>query len=206
MTSKLSDGGDMRLEDPQRGSRRRMPQTDGARYQLHVIGSDTTDVVQSIGGWLTDRSMAGWDITVACCDDAELLALRILGVNATSLDSTMKMLADEAPLPALAITGDALARETDLRIHVTEAVLLGMTEFTLWGDAPLAGVDHDMERMRYRVSAAARAFKGHALQAVGLSGQTVGALETFRRGGRADPSMDSPRVQPIRLVRYRDRF
>jgi len=206
MTSKLSGGGDMRLKDPLLGSRRRTPETDGARYQLLVIGSNTADVVQSIGGWLTDRSMAGWDITVACCDDAKLPALRILGVNATSLESTMKMLADEAPVPALAITGDAFAHETDLRIHVTDSVLLGMTEFTLWGDAPLAGIDHDLQRMRYRVSAAARAFKGHALEAVGLNGQTVGADETFRRGGRADRSMDSPRVEPIRLVRNRDRF
>jgi hypothetical protein len=39
------------------------------RYQLYVIAADVADVLQSVGGWLFDRSMAGWDVNVLLAKD-----------------------------------------------------------------------------------------------------------------------------------------
>ncbi len=34
------------------------------RYRLDVIAPSVIDAVQFTGGWLFDRVMAGWDVTV----------------------------------------------------------------------------------------------------------------------------------------------
>ena len=34
------------------------------RYRLDVVAANVADVVKFAGGWLVDRVMAGWDVTV----------------------------------------------------------------------------------------------------------------------------------------------
>ena len=34
------------------------------RHRLDVVAADTGDVVQTTGGWLFDRVMAGWEVNV----------------------------------------------------------------------------------------------------------------------------------------------
>jgi len=34
-----------------------------ARYRLDVVAASAADAVRSAGGWLYDRSMAGWEVT-----------------------------------------------------------------------------------------------------------------------------------------------
>ena len=38
------------------------------RYRLDVVAADVADVVKFAGGWLFDRAMAGWDVTVLLVD------------------------------------------------------------------------------------------------------------------------------------------
>jgi hypothetical protein len=34
------------------------------RYRLDVVAASVSEVVSHAGGWLVDRVMAGWDVTV----------------------------------------------------------------------------------------------------------------------------------------------
>jgi hypothetical protein len=41
------------------------------RYRLDVVASSVVDVVRFAGGWLFDRAMAGWDVSVLLTDLAD---------------------------------------------------------------------------------------------------------------------------------------
>ena len=66
---------------------------EGLRYRFDVLAGSAVDVVQSAGGFLYDRAMAGWAVTVLlprqaagpCFQDSR--ALRILGVRVVDLQS-----------------------------------------------------------------------------------------------------------------------
>ena len=42
------------------------PHRDGGalKYRLDVVAASSADVVCSVGGWLYDRVLAGWEVTV----------------------------------------------------------------------------------------------------------------------------------------------
>ena len=82
-------------------SRQRTPRH--ARYQLDVVGAHVADVVDSAGGWLFDRVMAGWDVRVAVANPGDLAALQILGVQTVGLGAVFGVGAN-APT-ALAVAG-----------------------------------------------------------------------------------------------------
>src|SRR5689334_16677717 len=44
-------------------------------YRIDVIASGIADVVTSIGGWLFDRSMAGWRVNMYAADDPDVRPL-----------------------------------------------------------------------------------------------------------------------------------
>src|SRR6201999_4509172 len=48
----------------------------GLRYRLDVVAADVADVVKFAGGWLFDRAMAGWDVTVLLVDHPENVRCR----------------------------------------------------------------------------------------------------------------------------------
>lgn len=129
-------------------------------YQLDVIGLDVADVVCSAGGWLCDRVLAGWDVRVTLTDDGDPRPLRILGLGCGERRSE--------PV-ALAVAGT-------LSGH---ALRLGHAEVTVWGADRLTG----LQPVRHVVSAAARAFKAHALVAAGLDGVAARPVEVFHRRG-----------------------
>lgn len=52
---------------------------EGLRYRLDVVAASAVDVVQSAGGWLYDRAMAGWEVTVLLPQGCNTRSLRILG-------------------------------------------------------------------------------------------------------------------------------
>src|SRR6516225_6432663 len=51
------------------------------RYRLDVVAVSAADVVASAGGWLYDRVMAGWEVTVLLPHGCDTRSLRILGVR-----------------------------------------------------------------------------------------------------------------------------
>jgi hypothetical protein len=51
-------------------------------YRLDVVASDTSDVVRLIGGWIYDRTAAGWDVSVLAPQHADTRPLQIIGARA----------------------------------------------------------------------------------------------------------------------------
>jgi hypothetical protein len=153
-------------------------------YQLNVIAASVADVVESAGGWLFDRRMAGWDVNVLLSDCNDVRALRILGVTTVDLRSGLaSFLRGPERAAALAVAADLLAIDPSIEEEVLEAVRSGLTEVALWGDSRPTNVGGQVDSTEYRLTAAARMFKGHALAAAGLVDLEVGHTERLYRSG-----------------------
>jgi hypothetical protein len=141
------------------------------RYHFQVVAANVTDAVMSIGGPIFDRAMAGWDVSVVV--DAETARgiddrpIRILGGKVTSLVGGPNR-AEMLPRPhMLAVATDVMVKSEAVRRRVLAAGNDNATDVLLWGR------HHPPERncrfvpVRHRPSAAAQAFKSHALAAGG---------------------------------------
>lgn len=154
------------------------------RYQLNVIAASVADVAQSAGGWLFDRRMAGWEVNILLSEQNDARALRILGATTIDLRSGLaSFLRGPERAAALAVAADLLAIDESIQEKVLEAVRSGVTEVALWGDSRPANVGGQVDSTEYRLSAAARMFKGHALAAAGLVDVEVGHTERLYRSG-----------------------
>ncbi len=51
------------------------------RYRLDVVAPTVLDAVRFAGGWVYDRVMAGWDVTVLVGADEDARPLEILGAE-----------------------------------------------------------------------------------------------------------------------------
>ncbi|OBG60409.1 MULTISPECIES: hypothetical protein [unclassified Mycobacterium] len=155
---------------------------DCLRYRLDVIAASARDVVQSAGGWLYDRAMAGWRVTVLLPDGSDTRSLRILGVQALDVEEYFATRDPAATSESLAVSAEAFAADARVREQVLESLDDRMTEVALWGQAPTGWplrVDRGVARAQYRLSAAALRFKGHALAAAGIDCPTVYSTETL---------------------------
>jgi len=149
------------------------------RYRLDVVGGSAVDVVQSTGGWLYDRVMAGWEVTVLLPHGGDPRSLRILGVGVSdlrSLDGT------DAASHGLAVSAEAFTADARVRDRVRKSLDSRLTEVALWG-RPLhgwpLGPGRALTRAQHILSAAARTFKGHALGADGIDCDSVDPTETL---------------------------
>jgi hypothetical protein len=148
------------------------------RYRLDVIAADLADAIAAAGGWLFDRAMSGWDVSLHMADPSETRALQILGIKAHPLK-----LASERPFThALAVSADVLNAEACVRDMVITMLDRGVTEVALWGDTWPPEFHRRAERIGHRLSRAARAFKGHALVAAALPAGSVSDTEAFHGG------------------------
>src|SRR6516165_12059597 len=87
----------------------------GLRHRLDVIAPTVAGVVRYTGGWLFDRVMAGWDVTVHVADHTDPQPLRILGARVLDLEGTLARRLN-APFPhALAV--DVQLCRADPRAH-----------------------------------------------------------------------------------------
>jgi hypothetical protein len=161
----------------------RATRTDGEclRYRLNVIAASAADVVQSAGGWLYDRVMAGWEVGVLLPHSCDTRSLRILGVQA--LDADWQLAAQLAPTgptsQSLAVSAEAFAADARVRDKVLKSLGNRLTEVALWGEGWPLGVDRATTRAQHVLSAAARRFKGHALAAAGIPCDSVEPAETL---------------------------
>lgn len=149
------------------------------KYQLDVTARDVVEVVRQAGGWLYDRAMAGWDVTVLVEGHCDVTPLRILGVR------TERPAADEDPAApprsrALAVSASVMASNPHLHDEVLRELKRGYAEVTIWGDLGASGLERRVEPADHTLSAAARAFKGHALRAAGCDDAPC-AVESFLR-------------------------
>lgn len=161
----------------------------GIRYRLEVVTPSVLKVVADAGGWLFDRVMAGWDVTVFVADNADTRPLRILGTQTLGLDDAFVSL-DDRPRPhALAVATDLLGSELRARQRVLKALDHSFTEVTLWGEVRSAEFTARTDSVEHRLSDAARVFKAQALAAAGAPGASVGRTETFSSRLIACPSV-----------------
>jgi hypothetical protein len=160
------------------------------RYRLDVVASSPADVVCSIGGWLYDRVRAGWEVTVLLPQQCDTRPLQILGMQAADLDSQISPASTGCAARGLAVSADMFASDIRVRQGVFDALDHWMTEVTLWHDGWPLAVGHRTTTVQHVLSAAARAFKRHALTAAG-STDTVGPTETLRSDMKACLPVDS---------------
>ena len=105
------------------------------RYRLDVVAANAADAVRFAGGWMYDRVMAGWDVTVLLADRSDERPLQILGVATSDLGSALALW-EERPHPqTVAVAADLFASDERVRRGVLGALEQGLTEVTLWGDS-----------------------------------------------------------------------
>jgi hypothetical protein len=159
------------------------------RYRLDVVAADVADVVKFAGGWLFDRAMAGWDVTVLLVDHPDERPLQILGANILDLDYALAMTGNRPTPQTLAAAADLFGCDSRVRQGVVQALDQGATEVTLWGEAWPADLDDSVGLVEHRLSAAAVAFKAQALAASAMPRHPVDPVETFRSRVMASPSL-----------------
>jgi hypothetical protein len=159
------------------------------RYRLDVVALGVLEVVTHAGGWLVDRAMAGWDVTVFLADQADVRPLQILGTKTLDLDYALGSL-DGRPRPqALAVATDLFGSDLRARQRLLKALDHGLTEVTVWGDVRSADLHARTDSVEHRLSGAAQVFKAKALAAAGVPDVGVGFTETFRSRLIACPSV-----------------
>ena len=165
------------------------------RYRLDVVSPNVAEVVRFAGGWLVDRVMAGWDVTVLMDGAEDLRPLEILGVATQDLESALVLWADRPHPHTVAVAAELFSADARVRRGVLTALEQGLTEVTLWGEHWPEELDATVGSVRHQLSAAARAFKAQALAAIepwaidpgGIN--PAGDVETFRRGVMSRPSV-----------------
>ena len=147
---------------------------EGLRYRLDVVAASAVDVVQSAGGWLYDRAMAGWEVTVWLPRGCDTRPLRILGVR-SAFEPELAGLGSTS----LAVSAEAFAADARVRDVVLESLDNRLIEVALWGEGWPLGVNRATTRAQHLLSGAARMFKGYALAAAGIPAASVGPTETL---------------------------
>jgi hypothetical protein len=147
------------------------------RYRLDVVAGSAADIVQSAGGWLYDRVMAGWEVTALLPHGGENRPLRILGVQA--FDHEERPAPTASASQSLAVSAEAFSADPLVREKVLASLGDRLTEVALWGDGWPLGVNRAMTRTQHVLSAAARRFKGYALASAGIACDSVGPTETL---------------------------
>jgi hypothetical protein len=163
------------------------------RYRLHVVAATVVDVVKFAGGWLFDRAMAGWDVTVLVAEHPDDRPLQILGAQILDLEDALASVETRPRPQALAAAADLFGCDPRVRQGVLQALDHGVTEVTLWGETWPAELDDSVGLVQHRLSMAAQTFKAQALAAAlnaGAAPQSpIGHTETFRSGLLACPSV-----------------
>jgi hypothetical protein len=159
------------------------------RYRLDVVAADVVDVVTFAGGWLFDRAMAGWDVTVLLADHPDERPLQILGAQIVDLEYALASVGHRPPPQTLAAAADLFGCDSRVRQGVVQALDQGAIEVTWWGDTWPGQLDDSVGLVQHRLSAAAHAFKAQALAAAAVPVDSIRLVETFRSKVMACPSV-----------------
>lgn len=159
------------------------------RYRLDVVAADVVDVVKYAGGWLFDRAMAGWDVTVLIPDHPDDRPLQVLGAQTLDLEVALASVGQRPAPQTLAAAADLFGCDSRVRRGLLQALDAGVTEVTLWGETWPAELDENVGLVQHRLSGAALAFKAQALAAAAVPAAEIGHTETFCSGLMACPSV-----------------
>ena len=144
------------------------------------------------GGWIYDRVMAGWDVTVLVGDDEDVRPLEILGAETLDLESVLASW-EERPHPqTVAVAADLFDRDDAGAPRRARRARAGCDRGDAVGRAPARRTRRAASiPSQHHFSAAARAFKAQALAAANdAAGGAVGDTETFRCGMMASVAAD----------------
>lgn len=140
------------------------------------------DAVRNVGGWMFDRVMAGWDVTVLISGSEDARPLQILGATVLELEQSLTSQA-HGPMPhAIAVAADLFEVDARVRCGVLDALDHGTAEVTVWGDTCPSELDARIGSVQHELSVAARAFKAQAFAAAAIGGPVIGRTEVFRGG------------------------
>jgi hypothetical protein len=179
----------------------RPPISHSLRPRLAAFAPSMVEVVRSAGGWLFDRVMAGWDVTVITPDHSDSRPLQILGVRVRDLETTLAMPILGPCLSAIAVRSDLYDRDARVRRMVLTASDEGLAEIRFWGDLRPEDLDGTADPVWHRMSVAARAFKAQALAAAAAAPADPNEyIEMFRRGEVGQPSPVPARQGPSSQV------
>lgn len=179
MTAQTVDAADRRTADvdaPDNAERRDAPVLN---YRVDVVAAGTGDVVGLIGGWVYDRAAAGWDVTVLAPQHTDTCPLQILGARVGDLAAVLAAPGSASGRHGLAVSRQMFAADARVREMVLTALACRKTEVTLIDDGWPLAIGRRTTAVLHVLSAAARAFKSHALAAAGLC-STVEPTETLR--------------------------
>ncbi|TDD91802.1 hypothetical protein E1293_01800 [Actinomadura darangshiensis] len=141
------------------------------------------EAVRCAGGWLFDRVMAGWDVTVLTPDHADPRPLRILGARAADLDCALASPVRGPRPKAIAVCAGLYGSDARVRRLVLSVLDEELVEVTLWdGEAVPDEAAGQATWQPHRLSVAARAFKAQAMAAAAVPGDAGSATEFFRLG------------------------
>ena len=155
-----------------------MDDTTALRPGLVVMSKNVAEAVQGAGGLIFDRARLGWHVTVLVPPGADARPLNILGAEVAEMASAT---ARPRQHPTALVASSALyIDDRRVRSGVESALSTRTTEVLVWGRALPVGLDRDSRSVTYRLSAAARAFKPHALLAAGVATDHMETVETFR--------------------------
>ncbi|MFE6921917.1 hypothetical protein ACFVAV_12775 [Nocardia sp. NPDC057663] len=152
------------------------------RYRLAVVAGTAADVVRHAGGWLCDRTMAGWEVTVVLADTRDGGSVEILGASVLDLDTSLAAAAHDPWPHALAVAADLFTADARVRRGLLDCLDHGRAEVVVWGDSVPASLDSRLDTVHHRISVAAQTFKDCALTAVGLPAVAGETSERFRCG------------------------
>ncbi|MFI5717531.1 hypothetical protein [Nocardia sp. NPDC051750] len=151
------------------------------RYRLVVVSPTVREAVRLAGGWLFDRAMSGWDVTILAGEVADPLPARVLGALVVPWDTVPA--SAEGPDPhAVAVIGNPQDFDDRMRRWVTDYSHRGQ-ETTLWGEAVWVDLPLHAEPGIFRPSRTALLFKAHALNETTGPPAAPSADEPFRAVG-----------------------
>jgi hypothetical protein len=145
------------------------------RYHLCVVARDVSELVDLAGGWMCDRTLAGWDVSVAVSEPRDLRPLQILGVTTVVTHQRFGSINDGTA--SIAVAPGIFENNDQIRGVVFQALNQGDIEVTFWGPSIPSDLHGQLDRRQHRLSGAARAFKTHALAAAAVPAAGISATE-----------------------------
>ncbi|MBC7304352.1 MAG: hypothetical protein H5T78_25830 [Nocardia sp.] len=151
------------------------------RYRLAIVAPNAVEVVRYAGGWLFDRTTAGWEVTVLVDDHCDIRPLQILGATVLDIEESLAAPEHDTWPQSVALPTQMFA-DSRVREGILDCLDKRSAEVSLWGDALPAECAGRVKLTHRRVSRAARAFKACALATAGFPAEEVGPTEVFRVG------------------------
>lgn len=139
-------------------------------YRLDVIAPSIPEAVSHLGGWIFDRAMAGWKVTIVVpdADHRGYLSARVLGAEVADYDAIR---CPHRPRPyGIAVVGAARYHD-GVQAYIERTSTSGHLEVSIaeasGGSAELSG--SESRRHQHHLSRAAAAFKSRSLIMVGAT-------------------------------------